>query len=199
MTFGLWLCAGLLPWLAVVGGLVRSASSVVSQPTVVKNISIPLYYLSIVPIVSAFLESTLGLCVLIVFVWLFSHTLNWTLLLLPLVVLTQLIFTLGIGFFLASLTVFLKDIPLIFGLITTIWFFLTPIVYPAHLIPEPLRDWVFWLNPMATICELYRDIFFTGRITYGTQWVIALSISLIVFVSGYRFYRKTSPAFADVL
>jgi lipopolysaccharide transport system permease protein len=199
VIFGLWLFAGLLPWIAFTGGLVQSASSVISQPNLVKKVVFPLALLPLVPILSTFIESAFGLAALIVLVAVSSHTLHSTLALLPLIWLPQLLLTVGLGYLAAALTVFLRDIPQTLGVVLNLWFYLTPIVYPASIIPEAFRGWVFWLNPLAAIAEIYRDLILIGEVKHWGEWGIASAISLIVFWLGFWSYQRLRPAFADVL
>ena len=199
IVFGLWLFAGLLPWIAFTGGLLQSATSVIGQPNLVKKVVFPLALLPLVPILSTFIESAFGLAALIVLVGISSHSLHGTLALLPLVWLPQLLLTAGLGYFTAGLTVFLRDIPQTLGVIINLWFYLTPIVYPASVIPEAWRNWVFYLNPLAAIAEVYRDLVLVGEVTHWLEWAIAWVISVVVFLAGLWVYRKLRPAFADVL
>jgi lipopolysaccharide transport system permease protein len=198
-TFGLWLFAGLLSWITFTGGLTQAASSVVAQPNLVKKVVFPLGLLPLVPILTSFVESTFGLVALIVLLGFSTQTVHATLLLLPLVWIPQILLTAGLGYLTAALTVFLRDIPQILGVVINFWFYLTPIVYPANVIPEPFRTWVFWLNPMAAIAQIYRDLILVGRINYGPEWGLATFISLLVFCVGLWVYRRLRPAFADVL
>ncbi|MFH7027173.1 MAG: ABC transporter permease [Heteroscytonema crispum UTEX LB 1556] len=199
LTFGLWLFAGLLPWIAFTGGLMQSAGSVVGQPNLVKKVVFPLGLLPLVPILSTFIESSLGLMALIFFVAVTSHTLHTTLALLPLVWLTQLLLTAGLGYLAAGLTVFLRDIPQTLGVILNLWLYLTPIVYPASAIPEEWRNWVFWLNPMTAIAEVYRDLILVGEVKHWGEWGVASLISALLFACGFWVYKRLRPAFADVL
>lgn len=198
-TFGLWLFAGLLPWIAFTGGLMQSANSVVGQPNLVKKVVFPLALLPLVPVLSTFIESSFGLMALIFFVAVTSHTLHTTLALLPLVWLTQLLLTAGLGYLAAGLTVFLRDIPQTLGVILNIWFYATPLVYPASAIPEQWRNLVFWLNPIAAIAEVYRDIVLIGEVKHWGEWGVASAIAVIIFCSGFTVYKRLRPAFADVL
>jgi lipopolysaccharide transport system permease protein len=198
-TFGLWLFAGLLPWIAFSGGLMQSASSVVVQPNLVKKVVFPLTLLPIVPILSTFIESSFGLMALIFFVAATSHTLHPTLALLPLIWLTQLLLTAGLGYLAAGLTVFLRDIPQTLGVILNLWLYITPIVYPASAIPEQWRNWVFWLNPMTAIAEVYRDIVLVGEVKHWGEWGVASAIAVTIFCCGFLVYKRLRPAFADVL
>jgi len=199
ITFGLWLFAGLLSWIAFTGGLVQAAGSVVGQPNLVKKVVFPLGLLPLVPILSTFIESAFGLIALIVLVAVSSHTLQATLALLPLVWLPQLLLTAGLGYLTAGFTVFLRDIPQTLGVVLNLWFYLTPIVYPASVIPEQWRSWVFWLNPLAAIAEVYRDLILVGEVRHWGEWGVATIVSLVVFLGGLWCYRRLRPAFADVL
>ena len=198
-TYGLWLFAGLLPWIAFTGGFTQAASSVIGQPNLVKKVVFPLALLPLVPVLSAFIESAFGMIALIIFVALTTHTLHTTLALLPLVWLTQLLLTAGLGYLAAGLTVFLRDVPQTLGVILNLWFYMTPIIYPASAIPESFRGWVLWVNPIAVISEVYRDIFLLGEIKHWSEWGVASAISAIMFYIGISVYQHLRPAFADVL
>jgi len=189
----------LLPWIAFTGGLTQAANSVISQPNLVKKVVFPLALLPLVPVLSAFIESAFGMMALIFFVALTTHKLNATLTLLPLVWLTQLLLTVGLGYLTAGLTVFLRDIPQTLGLVLNIWFYMTPIIYPASSIPDAFRGWVFWLNPMAAIAEVYRDIILVGEVKHWSEWALASVISVLIFYCGAKVYKRLRPAFADVL
>jgi lipopolysaccharide transport system permease protein len=198
-TFGLWLFAGLLPWISFTSGLSQAAISVITQPNLVKKVVFPLALLPLVPVLSAFIESAFGLMALIFFVALSTHTLHPTLVLLPLVWITQVLLTAGLAYLTAGLTVFLRDIPQTLTVILNLWFYATPIIYPASAIPEKFRDWVFWLNPIATISEVYRDIILLGEVRHWSEWAVTLVISTVIFSIGIKVYQRLRPAFADVL
>ncbi len=199
LTFGLWLFAGLVPWLAFTGGLTQAAASVIGQPNLVKKVVFPLSLLPLVPIFSTFIESTFGLVALIAMVGLLTQQLHLTLFLLPLVWLPQLLLTAGLGYLTSSLTVFLRDIPQSLGVILNLWFYLTPIVYPVDKIPEQWQFLVFWCNPLTAIAEVYRDLILTGEISHWMELGIASVASIAIFYIGFFVYQKLRPAFADVL
>ena len=199
LTFGLWLFAGLLPWTAFTGGFLQASGSVVAQPNLVKKVVFPLTLLPMVPVLSAFIESAVGLMVLIVLLAMTTHSLHSTLSLLPLVWLPQLLLTAGFGYLGAAMTVFLRDIPQTASVILNFWFYFTPICYPTEIIPESWRALVFWINPMAAISEVYRDLILVGEVKHWGEWGVASVVSLIVFYGGLWTYKRLRPAFADVL
>ncbi|MEP0857772.1 ABC transporter permease [Trichocoleus sp. DQ-U1] len=198
ITYGLWLFAGLLPWIAFNSGLTQAARSVIGQPNLVKKVVFPLALLPLVPILSTFIEISLGLMALIVLVAISTGTLHTTLALLPLVWLPQLLLTAGLGYLASGLTVFLRDIPQTLTVILNLWFYMTPIIYPASAIPEQWR-WVFWLNPMAAFAEVYRDLVLVGEVQHWREWMVVTVVSGVIFSGGLWIYRRLRPAFADVL
>jgi len=198
-TFGLWLFTGLVPWIAFTTGFSQAASAVIAQPNLVKKVVFPVALLPLVPICSAFVESTMGVMLLITFVVFLTKAIHSTILLLPLIWIPQLLFTSGLGYLAAGMTVFLRDIPQTLGVILNLWFYVTPIVYPSSAVPEALRFWVFWLNPMTIVVELYRDLVLVGRIDHWIEWGVLWMISIVIFAIGLWVYRRLRPAFADVL
>lgn len=197
--FGMWLFAGLLPWGAFMNGFLQASESVVNQSNLVKKVVFPLTLLPLVPICSGFIESLLGFVLLIVVVGIGANALHATLWLFPFILLTHFLFTAGLGYLVAALTVFLRDIPQSLRVLISLWFYLTPIVYPPDLIPEPWKDWVLAFNPMAAIVQIYRDIILVGRIQHGMEWGVTTLVAVVLFYVGLNLYRRLSPAFSDVL
>ena len=99
---------------------------------------------------------------------------------------------------LSALNVFLRDIGQIIGVFVNIWFFLTPIVYPRHLIPESFQG-LYGLNPMLYSVEGYRAGFLgtTNINIEGLSYILLMG--LFTFALGGLIFKKLKPAFADVL
>lgn len=199
LDFGLWLFAGLVPWIAFSGGLSQAAGVVVSQTNLVKKVVFPLELLPLVPVLSAFIESAFGIAVLVVVVAFAQKALPTTLALLPLVWIPQLLLTAGLAYLTAGLTVFLRDIPQTLGLLLNLWMYATPIIYPIEKVPEAWQPWVYWLNPMTAIVETYRDLVLAGKVQHASEWMTSTLICFAIFMLGRFAYRHVQPAFADVL
>lgn len=198
-TFGVWMFAGLIPWTAFIAGFMGSATSVISQPNLIKKVVFPLGLLPLVPICTALVESSFGIMLLITFVAFSTKMIHTSVLLFPVIWIPQLLLTAGLGYLVAGLTVFLRDIPQTIAVILNLWFYLTPIVYPASLIPEAWRFWVIWLNPLTIIVEVYRDLVLVGRMHHWEELGVLWGISMILFAIGLFVYRRLRPAFADVV
>lgn len=199
LTFAVWLFAGLLPWIAFSAALTMATVAVISQPNLVKRVVFPLPLLPMVPVISAFVEMLCGLAALLALLVLVFHHASFTWLLLPLVWIPQLLLTLGLAWLIASFTVFVRDTQHLVPLGLTLGFFLTPIVYPSTAIPEAVRPWVEFLNPMAALVEVNRNLLLGSRLTCGLEYLVLWGFALAVGAAGLAWFRHVQRGFADVV
>ena len=78
----------------------------------------------------------------------------------PLLILTQTIFLTGLGFFISALNVFFRDTSVLVEVGLSAWFFLTPIIYDARDVAHDLANWMYYLNPMASLVANFREVFY---------------------------------------
>jgi lipopolysaccharide transport system permease protein len=120
-----------------------------------------------------------------------------TALALPLFVLLALIVAVGVGLWLAVLHVRYRDVGHLMPLLMQAWMFMTPVVYPASLVPEPWRG-VLGLNPMAGVVEGIRWSLFPGEA--APPWTligVSAGVAMLVFAGGVCRFRKAEDGFAD--
>lgn len=197
-NFVFYVFAGLLPWLAFAEALVRSNTCILENVNLVKKVVFPLEILPVNHTLSSCVNSLVGLSLLVLLVVGSQGILSWTIVLLPMVLVPQLLLTAGIGWFLASVGVFIRDINHIINLILTMWLFLTPIVYPESLVPQALLP-LLRLNPFTTVVAGYRNVLLDGTLPALGQWFYLLGISLLAFFLGYYWFMRSKKAFADVI
>lgn len=105
----------------------------------------------------------------------------------PLILLAM--FTIGVALFLSTLATYFADVLDIFQLLLTTWMYLTPIVYPKEIIPEKYR-WLFNLNPMYHLVEVFRAPFYAGWLP-GWKTVLVSTIAAIVsMLFGWSFFAR---------
>jgi len=203
ISFVFYLFCGMLPWLAFSEALSRSSTIVLENSNFVKKLVFPTQILPINVTLSALITEGIGILILVIALLLFKRTLHPTVILLPLVLLPQILLTLGLGWILASLTVFVRDIANFLNLILTAWLFFTPIFYPEHIIMEArmprILKTLFVLNPMYTVVNNYRRIFLDGTMVNVRALTILTAGSLLIFWMGYAWFYRTRKSFADVL
>ena len=119
--------------------------------------------------------------------------------LLPLLLLLQAVFTLGLGYFLAAFNLFLRDTYHLIGVFITVWMFATPIFYPAELVQISPYAIILDLNPMYWLIESYRSV-----ILYGDwpSWALLGRFAAVGFAFlfvGSRFFMRQKAKFPDLL
>ncbi len=197
-NFALYLMAGLLPWGCLAEALSRSTTVILESPNLVKRVVFPLQILPVVLVISSLLSELVGFGILLAATTLVLHKVNPTILFLPLIVISQVLFAGGLSCLLASLGVFIRDIRHLMALALSAWMYATPIVYPASALPENLR-FLIWLNPMAGIVTDYRRVLLEGN---PPDWPVFCSytvVALIAWFLGYGFFQKTKKSFADII
>ena len=127
------------------------------------------------------------------------HAVPAAVLWLPVLLIPQLLFTLGICWFLAALGVYMRDLGQIMALVLTIWFFVTPICYPESNQLSPAISAVVRLNPLYVLVRGYRAVFLEGHapelLPLAKLWVIAL----VLFFLGHVWFYRLRKSFADVI
>jgi lipopolysaccharide transport system permease protein len=124
--------------------------------------------------------------------------LELTALWLPVLLIPQLLFTLGASWLIASLGVFLRDITQGITLLLMAWMYLTPIIYPESIVPARFRP-LMNFNPFTTLVRSYRHIFLEGAAPDWSGLAYFAAFALVIFVFGYWWFARTRKSFADVV
>jgi len=201
------LCA-LLPWNWFSASVTGSTGSIVGNAALVKKVYFPREVLPITVVLSNLVNFLLALIVLFGMMGIFRVGLTRWALLLPLVMLVQMIFTVGVALFLSTLNVFYRDTQVIMEVVMLAWFFLTPVFYPVSILPQSytlfglsldVQRLVYILNPMASIIASYRVILYAGAppaLDFLTRTAIT---SVVILVLGYWFFARYSGRLAEEL
>lgn len=197
-NFPLYLFCGMLPWLAFADGVTRASSVLMEQTPLIKKVVFPIEILPAYLVISALLMEFVGLGVLLVGVVVFSDGLGWSLLALPVIVVLQFMFTMGIAWFVACAGVAIRDVRHLLGVALTLWMFLTPVVYPADMVPARFR-WVLAVNPLYYVVQAYRDIVLGHQAPQLSHLAVLAAMALASFVAGYAAFRYLKHLFADML
>ena len=120
----------------------------------------------------------------------------WTL---PLFLLLALVTATGVGLWLSALNVQYRDVAYITPFLTQFWLYITPIAYPASMVPEKWQL-IYSLNPMASVVEGFRwALLGTDQGAPGTQLMVSCVVALVLLVSGYLYFRRMERSFADMV
>jgi lipopolysaccharide transport system permease protein len=186
------------PWVLFSIGLTDMVTSLVANMGLVTKIYFPREILPTASLLARLLDFVIAMALLLLLLWAYGqpiHILGW--LFMPVIVVVQLLFTLGLGFLGAAMNVFYRDVQHVIALILRIWFYLTPIIYPVSEVPEQYLPYYF-LNPMTGLLESYRAAILFGELP-GGYFITATVISIVVFIAGFWFFKRTEFQFADVV
>jgi len=196
--YALYLFCGLLPWTMFQETMQQSASTIVTHSNLVKRVVFPLETLPTAQALAALANQLFGTVALIVAAVIIQKTLHGTIVLFPLLLIPQLLFTLGAAWLIASLGVFLRDITQGISLLLMTWMYLTPIIYPESVVPERFRPAIN-LNPFTPLIRNYRRLFLEGALPDWKGLAYFSVVSVLVFVFGYWWFARTRKNFADLI
>jgi lipopolysaccharide transport system permease protein len=190
----LFLFCGILPWTWFQSSVAESAGVLIAGGNLIKKVLFPAEVLPVVTVAANMVQFLLGLPILLVFL-LWNGHLSATALLLPLPMLVQLVFTLGMALFVSALTVHFRDIQSILTHLLHIWFFATPVLYAM---PETGRmHAILRFNPMAHVLVSYQEMLFTGTFRHSRGLLLAGVASLVVFAVGAWLFDRLRDTLAE--
>jgi ABC-type polysaccharide/polyol phosphate export permease len=200
--------SALLPWNFFVGAVMGGITSISHGGHLIKKVYFPREVLPISVVLSNLINFLIALPVFFLLAMLSGVRMTRWVLFLPVPILIQVTFAIGIVLFLSSVEVFYRDTHLLMDVAMQAWFFLTPVIYPVSTLPIEVtwlgvtfnpRLWLFRLNPMASIINTYQDILYNGVLTTLDFLSRTALTALIVLIFGYWFFRRQSGKFGEIV
>ena len=186
-NYPIFFLSGFLPWLFLSSSLTEAANVLPSHEALVKRARFARLVLPFASVFSNLIHFLLALAVFSPFLLLMGPAPTIRLALLPLAIVLQVILVLGFGTFLAAANVFYRDIGQALDILLMGWMFLSPVIYPARMIPEQFLP-LYRLNPMVHLIGLYRSALLGealppwSSLAYLLAWaLVALAVGLMVF------------------
>lgn len=195
--YAVFLLSGLLPWLGFQEAIVRATSAVTEHAHLVKKLPFPPALLVVSSLVSALVIQAAGVGLIALYLVVSGHaSLKPAQLLLAFGL--EVLLLLGPAFILSALQVFVRDLVQILGPVMTILFYLTPIVYPASLVPQPYAGWMA-LNPARDLITLFRAGLCGTELPPFPRLAAWALASVVLAWLGERFFRRCQRSFSDLL
>jgi lipopolysaccharide transport system permease protein len=190
--------SALLPWTYFAEALQTVTNSVVDQQHIVTKVYFPRLLLPISAVMPGLLDFVIGLFVFLPIMILYRVVPGKAICLLPVFLLLAMTTALSVGLWLAALNSLYRDVRHVIPFLVQIWMFVSPVAYPASLVPERWR-WLYGLNPMVGVIEGFRWAL-TGR---GQPPTLLLAVSslavVVVLVGGLVFFRRMEDTIAGVV
>lgn len=175
-AYSIYLCAGIITWGLFSEIIQRSQSVFLDNANLLKKLSFPRLILPVIVVSTALLNFAIVFGIFLIFLLITSNFPGMTILAMIPLLAVQVLFAVGLGVTLGVLNVFFRDVGQLSGLLLQFWFWATPIVYIASILPEWLRPWMN-LNPMYHVMQGYQNIF------VANQWPDWQNLALLALFS----------------
>ncbi|MEN9798952.1 MAG: o-antigen exporter, permease protein [Pseudomonadota bacterium] len=198
----LFMFVGLLPWIWFSGSVGGGASAISDRRDLLTKVKFPAQVLPATVVLTNAINYLFALPLVGVMMIAYGMAPTPALLLLPVLVLVQLCFTLGCTYLVSAINVTFRDMQHIVSNLMTLWFFLTPILYPVTNVPEqagglPARTLVLYLNPMSGIIAAYQDVLYYQRLPSAGPLLVSAVVSAVLLVVSAAYFESRREDFAE--
>ena len=190
--------SAMVPWSFSSGAISSGIPSIVGNLNLVQKIYFPREILPLSAICVSCVDFAISLALLIALAYASGTIAGLSILWIIPLLIVQLMLTTGVTLLGAGALVFVRDVRYVLPLALRLWMYATPIIYSAEQVPEKWRS-LYFLNPMASIIDGYRQVLVMGNSPRLQPLGIAAGISLIVLFLGYWVFKRAEPFFADVI
>ena len=198
LDYTTYLLSGLIPWLSFQESMSKGSTVIVGNANLVKQVIFPIEILPVKGVLASLITQVIFLVLLIVYVLITHYGLLWTYILLPLLIMLQALAMIGVSYILAAIGPYFRDSKDFVQVFSVIGLYLMPIFYLPESVPELFRP-ILYLNPFSYLIWCYQDALYFGQFEHWWAWPILVAMSMGVFVSGYRLFRKLKIMFGNVL
>lgn len=183
--FVIFVFSGLLPWGFISASIEGGTMSLINAEGFIKKIYLPKMIFPLAIVTSNFINMIFSMIALFIIIMFLGVKITTALFFLPVAFLLVYLAVTGLCLTISTATVFFRDIRHISGVITSIMFYLTPIIYPAQYIPEKYAAFIYF-NPFYYIVELFRAPIYQGHLPDMNIIIIAGVFSVAVFLLGLK-------------
>lgn len=195
--FTVFILSGLVPWYAFQETMTKSTTAINNNSDLVKQVVFPIEVLPVSVTLSTCISLLLQMLFLVVYVGLRHQVLPWTYALLPLLIVVQILGMIGTAYLFSAIGAYFKDLKDFVGVFCFLGFFVMPLFFTIDNLPQ--AKYFFLLNPFSHMIWCYRDVLYFGAIEHPASWVVFIGLSILMFVGGYRVFRKAKLFLGNVI
>ena len=189
--------AALLPWSFFANAVAASGNSVVNSAHLITKVYFPRVIIPIAAVCAGLVDLAVAFPVLLALMLYYQIELTANLLLLPALVLLATVLAASVGLWLSSLNVKYRDVKFAIPFLVQIWMYLSPIGYPASVVPAKWRM-LYSLNPLVGIIDGFRSSFFGLAFDWKTI-IVSVVVTLVSLVYSLHYFRRMESSFADII
>ncbi|MCG3137214.1 MAG: Teichoic acid translocation permease protein TagG [Phycisphaerae bacterium] len=204
MPYAVFAYLGLLPWTFFSSSLTGAVSSLVANQGLVTKVYCPREAFPLSCVASSAFDFVIASGVLVGLIGYFHLFTDWdfvwhqTMWFVPVVLLVQVMFTVGLAMLLAMGNLFFRDVRYLFSVVIYLWMFLTSVIYPLRS-QHDFYNVLINLNPMTPIISAYRACIVGGHWPMTGGFIYATVVAVVVCFGSWRFFHRTEPRFAEFI
>lgn len=191
-----YLITGVIPWNFFTTCITTGCNCVWINGGIIKKVYFPREILPISVVVAGLINFLISCVIVLIFTVFGGIGISIQLLWLPLIAIIQSALSLGLLFVLSAINVYVRDIEYLVAFLLNLLFYATPILYTSSMFPSKVR-WILYLNPMSTIVDAYRSIFYYKVMPNLASLALVGILSFIILIIGYIIFRKLEKGFAE--
>jgi lipopolysaccharide transport system permease protein len=198
LPYDIFAFSGFVLWGIFSGGLNNAGNSMVTNANIIKKIYFPRLIIPASSVIIGLFDFIMALGIFIVYCLLKGISFNiMAVAYIPLAIILTCIATFGAGSLLAALNVKYRDFRYIIPFLIQFLLFVTPVIYPLHITNNIIAKNLLMLNPMTAPLDIFRASLNDGSVNWSAD-ATSIACSLILFVIGLVYFRKTEAYFADL-
>ena len=199
MPFAVFYISGSLIYNFFAEATSSSMTAILSNASLIQKVYIPKYIFILEKCAFSFINmlfSSLAVLLVVIFYVLKGEvTLHLNILLIVVPMLFTFLFSIGLGLILSTLTVFFRDMMHIWGVVLTIWLYLTPIVYPIEILKSSNLDWIVRLNPLFYFVDDLRKLLILGQMPTLFNIMVESIVCFFMILFGVLLFKKAQDKF----
>lgn len=192
-----FLIIGILPWNWFTTSIAQGTYSILGNAGIIKKVYFPREILPISVVISGLINFLISCIVMAIFIIFSGIGFSYYIVFLPLIILAQFLFSLGIVFITSAINIYVRDLEYIINFIIQMLFYATPILYSMDLFSGSKIGTLIQLNPMTSIINSYRNILYWKTNPEIKSLIIVFIGSLLLCIVGLKIFKKLSKGFAE--
>jgi len=191
--------AAMLPWQMFANGLTESSDSLLTNANMLSKVYFPRLIIPTSSVIVSLIDFMISFVILIGLMALYRYPVSWRMLTLPAFLVLALITTLGFGYWLSALNVKYRDFRYVVPFIVQFGLYISPVGFSSNVVPENWRL-LYSINPMVGVVDGFRWAILGEKFNlFVPGFLISIALSILVFICGLAYFRRTERSFADVI
>jgi lipopolysaccharide transport system permease protein len=198
IPYALFSYSGLLLWTYFQNALTLSGNSLVGNAQLLSKVYMPRLFIPTAPCLAGLVDYVIAATILAAMMVYYQFVPTAAILLLPLIVFLTFLLAAGMGYWLSSICVKYRDVKFVLPFFIQLLMFVSPVIYPTDIVGGNLQ-WLLSLNPLTGLLNAHRAVLLGHVPVDYAGLAVSAAITILIFISGILYLRRTEKYFADLV